>query len=387
MFRPQIQKTWVVLFVSMFSIMMIYFALGNITYYKTVGFNEKKVATQIMEEVISVLKKEVKNKYPEEPILKVIDPNLTGLIFNRPKSPMTTFSGSLKAKQTVLKPNFSALIVDLFIQAKLSKGDTIAVGMTGSMPGANIALLSACEAMEIVPVIITSVGASEWGATDSNMTWLDMESVLNVNNVISNKSNAASLGGKGDIYKEKKVGKIIYGGKRGSKLASKAIKRNGITKIIGYKKRMLIYKKSISGDLSDYSAYINIGGGVSSMGRVGNELLDGKTGIIDPDEVIKKDLYQCVVREFAEIGVKFINIHNIEELIVDENGKQLMQYGVNLINPDVSREGLLFYSENYTLGTTMLALFLTLGVVIAIGINSFRQINQHMHTYETESIL
>ena len=387
MFRPQLQKTWVMLFVSMFSMMMIYFALGNITYLETVGFNDKKEAVEIMEEALSVLKKEVKNKYPEEPILKVIDPNLTGLIFNRPKSPMTTFSGSLKAKQTVLKPNFSALIVDLFIQAKLSKGDTIAVGMTGSMPGANIALISACEAMEIVPVIITSVGASEWGATDSNMTWLDMESVLNVNNVISNKSNAASLGGKGDIYKEKKVGKIIYGGKRGSKLASKAIKRNGITEIKGYDERILFYKEFIRGDLSVYSSYINIGGGVSSMGRVGNELLDGKTGIIDPDEVIKKDLYQCVVREFAEIGVKFINIHNIPDLIKDENEKKLMNYGVNFVAPDVQGEGLIFYSENYTLWTTMLALFLTLGLVIAIAVNSFRQINKHMNSYETESIL
>ena len=60
MFRPQIQKTWVVLVVSMFSIMMIYFALGNITYHKTVGFNNKKEAIQIMEEALSVLKKKVK---------------------------------------------------------------------------------------------------------------------------------------------------------------------------------------------------------------------------------------------------------------------------------------------------------------------------------------
>ena len=65
MFRPQIQKTWVVLFVSMFSIIMIYFALGNITYHETVGFNNKKVATQIMEEALLVLKKKVKNIYPD----------------------------------------------------------------------------------------------------------------------------------------------------------------------------------------------------------------------------------------------------------------------------------------------------------------------------------
>ena len=41
MFRPQIQKTWVVLLVAIFSIMMVYFALANITYYETVGFKDK----------------------------------------------------------------------------------------------------------------------------------------------------------------------------------------------------------------------------------------------------------------------------------------------------------------------------------------------------------
>ncbi|SVC47121.1 uncharacterized protein METZ01_LOCUS299975, partial [marine metagenome] len=290
MFRPQIQKTWVVLLVAIFSIMMVYFALANITYYETVGFQDKIESAEIMEEALSVLKKEVKKQYPDVPILEDIDPNLTGLIFNRPKSPMTTYSGDLKSKQTVLKPNFSALIVDLFIQAKLSKEDTIAIGMTGAMPGANIALLSACEAMEIVPVIITSVGASQWGATDSNFTWLDMEAVLHENNIISHKSIAASLGGRNDEYKEKKIAKIIYGGKRGAELASKAIKRNSITKIKGYRKRKSLYEDFINGDISDYSAYVNIGGGVSSMGVGGNKLLDQKTGIIYSEEVIKKDL-------------------------------------------------------------------------------------------------
>ena len=384
MFRPQIQKTWVVLLVAIFSIMMVYFALANITYYETVGFQDKIEATEIMEEALSVLKKEVKKQYPDVPILEDIDPNLTGLIFNRPKSPMTTYSGDLKSKQTVLKPNFSALIVDLFLQAKLSKEDTIAIGMTGAMPGANIALLSACEAMEIVPVIITSVGASQWGATDSNFTWLDMEAVLHENNIISHRSIAASLGGRNDEYKEKKIAKIIYGGKRGAELASKAIKRNGITKIKGYSKRKSLYEDFMNGDISDYSAYVNIGGGVSSMGVGGNKLLDQKTGIIYSEEVIKKDLDKCVVSEFADAGVILINIHNIPRLIMDENGKQLIDLGGK---EGKTGEGLLFYSERYTLWTTMLALFLTLGVVIAIGVNSFRQINEHMYSYETESIL
>ena len=75
----------------------------------------------------------------------------------------------------------------------------------------------------------------QWIRTMSHTATLVLLPIITyvITNVISKeKSNAASLGGKGDIYKEKKVGKIIYGGKRGSKLASKAIKRNGITKIM-----------------------------------------------------------------------------------------------------------------------------------------------------------
>ena len=147
----------------------------------------------------------------------------------------------------------------------------------------------------------------------SGNTWVRsfLANILYSNKVVSNKSIVASLGGRGDKYKEKKVDDIIYGGSRGSKLASNAINRNGIIEIKGYSKRKLVYEDFIKGNLSNYSAYVNIGGGVSSMGVGGNKLLDDKTGIIYPDEVIKKGLDNCVVKEFADIGVKFINIHNI----------------------------------------------------------------------------
>ena len=145
MFRPQIQRIEVIVTLAIFSIIMVYFSLSNITYVEKLGLKEKIKSTEIMENALSTLKREVKNRY-DTPILKDIDPNLTGLIFIRPQSPMITYSGDLRSKQTVLKPNFSALIVDLFKKAGLEKNDTIAVGMTGAMPGANIALYAACEA-------------------------------------------------------------------------------------------------------------------------------------------------------------------------------------------------------------------------------------------------
>ena len=71
--------------------------------------------------------------------------------------------------------------------------------------------------------------------------------------------------------------------------------------------------------------------------------------------------------------------------------RKLIKYGINRDDPpEVTGEGLLFYSEVYNLNTllvTLLTLISTLGIVVAIGINSFHQINEHMNTYDTESIL
>ena len=82
---------------------------------------------------------------------------------------------------------------------KLKKNDTIAVMITGSMPGANIAVLSACKAMGIYPIIISSLGASQWGANQADFTWLDMEAILYKNDLIPSRSIAASIGGRNDM--------------------------------------------------------------------------------------------------------------------------------------------------------------------------------------------
>ena len=62
---------------------------------------------------------------------------------------------------------------------ELDSSSKIAVSYTGSYPGANIAVLSALEAMKIKASIISSCGSSEWGATYPEMTWMEMENYLN----------------------------------------------------------------------------------------------------------------------------------------------------------------------------------------------------------------
>jgi hypothetical protein len=101
------------------------------------------------------------------------DPWETGLI-GEERTTITSDRGVSTAKVLATNPNFAAAFVELLHRAGVDKGEKVAVGLTGSMPGWNIAMLAACEAVGAEPVIITSVGASDWGANRPDLTWLDM---------------------------------------------------------------------------------------------------------------------------------------------------------------------------------------------------------------------
>ena len=174
MFRPQIQRTEILALLAFFCIFIFYFNQNKIES----DYNLKLKSANIMREAIDSLKIQVEINSFNPDVNDDIDPNSTSLIFNIPDSEMKTDSGYVRSKQTVLKPNFAALLINIFKEAGLKEGDTIAVGMTGSMPGANIALYAACKAMDIVPLVITSIGASDYGALHEKFTWLDMEKIL-----------------------------------------------------------------------------------------------------------------------------------------------------------------------------------------------------------------
>ena len=382
MFRPQIQKTRVLVFMAFFSLMMVYIASNSIVTHTSEGFEQKKIASEIMELGLKVLKKEVKAR--EITIFDDIDPNYTGLIF-KDDTPIRTSPGDLESKQTVLKPNFAALVVGQFLNAGLAAGDTVAVGMTGSMPGANIAVLSACKAMDLYPVSIVSVGSSTWGATDPNFTWLDMETVLVKEGVFNQKSIAASMGGKGDCLRRN--GK--RGGKEGRQLVKRAADRNGIpvidyvlpieqknvSKSIDQRIKIYVEQQSL---LQNYSAFINVGGGVTNIGVSGKKKIS-KTGFLSPEIVLEMNPRNSIIRKFAEIGVPAVHISHIPQLV-----KGVIPFGSEKLD---TGQGRLYKEERYNLLIASVALALSLGLVIGVGIYSHKQIKKRMQSYEPESSL
>ena len=341
MFRPSIQKTRVLVILALINILIYYFVSTSVVTFKSVDYQLKIDSANKMENALTVLKK-YGRKYP----FLSRDPFDTRLVFlNTETSPLLTDIGKYEAKSTVLKPNFSALIIDHFSRAGLSKGDTVAISMTGSMPGANIAVLMACEAMELEYVSISSLGASSWGATDMNLSWPKMEKILFDNQIIGKVSDKFTYGGGADYLKKGTRYRKIYGGDfkriRIDSLMvslypdksmddlfilhglSKDKVLNDSTGMIlktSINQRISFYEKSCSdGTLSCFDAYVNVGGGVASFGYKGKNKLKDNYGYVQVKDVLDAlpsfTKRNSVMVKFAESNIPLINITEIEKLI------------------------------------------------------------------------
>ena len=341
MFRPSIQKTRVLVILALINILIYYFVSTSVVTFKSVDYELKIDSAKKMENALTILKK-YGRKYP----FLSRDPFDTRLVFlNTETSPLLTDIGKYEAKSTVLKPNFSALIIDHFSRAGLSKGDTIAISMTGSMPGANIAVLMACEAMELEYVSISSLGASSWGATDMNLSWPKMEKILFDNQIIGKVSDKFTYGGGADYLKKGTRYRKIYGGdfKRlridslmvslyPNKSMDDLFILHGLSKDkvlndstgmilkTSINQRISFYEKSCSdGTLSCFDAYVNVGGGVASFGYKGKNKLKDNYGYVQVKDVLDAlpsfEKRNSVMIKFGESNIPLINITEIEKLI------------------------------------------------------------------------
>ena len=373
MFRPVIQSTPVLVGMALFNILMFLIASHSQITVKSRGYDLKLQAADQMLQAMETLKN---YRIGSDGIFidSTNDPNETALIGVQ-FGPITTDEGDLDAKLTTLNPNFAALVVDMFVNLDLQAGDTIAVSLTGSMPGANLAVLSACRVMEVTPVIITSVGASQWGANDPYFTWLDMESVLINQGIFPYQSVAASIGGKGDVGK----GVSLYG----RELLWESIYRNNIpliqeeSLVAAIDKRMQIYNEYRP--IPDYSALINIGGGASNIGPSINSRLI-PDGISYPEGLTKLS-GQSVVREFSRKGVPVVHILDIRNI------SRIFQIPWAPIPTPLVGEGSLYSTQQYSYWITLICLIFASGSVIGVGIYSHKQIKERMATYEPDSIL
>ncbi len=160
---------------------------------------ELRAAAENMEQSLAVIKEyclqhQINVNNPE-------DPGHTGLI-GPEWSELATTIGDPEAKRSTINPNFAALIVHLLKEAGVKRGDTIAIGSSGSFPALLIASLSAAKAMKVYPVVIFSFGSSSFGASNPDFNIWDMYRLLLENHVTDIWPVAASFGGEDDTGSE-----------------------------------------------------------------------------------------------------------------------------------------------------------------------------------------
>jgi poly-gamma-glutamate system protein len=375
-FIPAIQKTSTLVGLSVLSIFCFLISFNTKTIDVSPSYEDKVEAAKLMTDAMSILK----NTRMEKGVFIDIenDPNETGLV-GSPYSLITTDEGDLDAKLTTLDPNFSAAIVDLMVQINLHENDTVAILMTGSMPGANMAVLTACKVLGIVPICITSIGASQWGANQVDFTWLDMESVLYQNNFISKQSIAASIGGRNDM------GRLLSLAGRNLIMENIAyhnlplIRTDKLAKNI--KERMEIFSSILP--IQNYKAIINVGGGVASLGTSFNLKLlpPGVINRTDITDIGRPGGIEGVFSKFVKSKVPGLHILNIKSLIEQFN----MPFAPIPI-PEIGT-GSLYAEERYNLIVAAICLLILGGSVFAVGLHSKRKIKEHLIQHEPDSLL
>jgi poly-gamma-glutamate system protein len=269
------------------------------------GRQEEIHAARLMSQALESLRlARLARNLPLEPVL---DPNATGMI-GWEYSDITTTLGYLPAKRTSTNPAFAGLMVRLLREAGCQAGDKVGVTFTGSFPALNVAVLAACAALNLEPRIVSSVGASSYGANIPGFTWLDMEKHLYNNGIFPYISLAVSYGGVVE------TGGGIDG--TGLELAREAVERHGApllaegdySQVAGDVAR----RKALLDANGRLACYINVGGALTALGWVASSarLDNGLLREIPPE----RDPARGLIFLYMEEKIPVIHLLNIDRL-------------------------------------------------------------------------
>ena len=375
MFRHQIQKTSTLFFIALFNLVLVFLAVNSETKVKKIGYDDKIIASELMEQLIFEINK---NFRIEKSKLDLYNSGLIGL----QNSPITTIQDNdslmFKSKLLTTHPNFAAVIVEYFYDAEISSGDTIAVSMTGSFPGANLALLSVCETMNITPMIMSSAGSSAWGANRVDLSWPIIESYLFDNNFLKNRSIVYSMGGdndNGDNLSDKGI-EILE-----SSIPNNVNFINEFSLIDNISKKINFFDSKSS----NYSLYVNIGGGASSLGNGldKDSLQVGLINFLDIQDISLNEFKNSISYNFlTEKSIPMLNIKNIIKLVPQDYISDLMTGNMKVGG------GTLFYKyDPYNPIVISVCLLLSIALIVSIGVYSHMQIKKRMETHEIDSVI
>lgn len=219
-------------------------------------------------------------------------------------SDITSSLGSLEAKEISTNPDFAALIVRFLHEAGLRKGDRVGLILSGSFPSLAISSLAALQTTGMDAIVMSSLGASTYGANQPQVTWIDMEKALIRRGGLEYRSTLVSMGAEDDS------GLGLFG--EGREIIMRAAERNNIDL---YMPASLVesieHRVKILTD-NEISLLINIGGNQASMGNCSHTL--GIPNGLNNDMNICDDPERGVISHMNEAGLPFINMLNMKDI-------------------------------------------------------------------------
>jgi poly-gamma-glutamate system protein len=227
-------------------------------------------------------------------------------------TPITTTLGNLEAKRIATRPAWASALTLRLDRAGLHAGDVVAAGMSGSFPGLNLALVVACQALDLRLIAISSVTASSWGANQPGFTWPEIEARLVRTGVIRPASVALTTGGAedraADLEPEARAD--------ANRIADAVSVELGVPVL-----RPANFEHALVLHLNAYARaaggrairlYANIGGTEASLGRSA-AVLHLRNGFL-PGLPFDFSPQRGVLARFAERGVPVLTLLNIRDL-------------------------------------------------------------------------
>ena len=235
-----------------------------------------------------------------------LDPNRTGLVGPEWSETMTTV-GNLQAKRTLTNPDAAALVVRLLHQAGLVQGDPVAVVLSGSFVGGNVAAMSAVQAAGLRPAVIASLGASMYGAADPTLTWIDMDLAVRAAKVWGDAPQRVMLGGEAGLARDL--------GEDARRKLEAAVRRSGIPALAGTSFAEGVREGAVVLGLAlgagRPKVLINVGGAQAALGDCA-ESADIPAGIVTHPLPCANGR-RGWVHLALDAGIPVLNIHKVKE--------------------------------------------------------------------------
>lgn len=236
------------------------------------------------------------------------DLHQTGMI-GLPYTGITTTQGALEAKRTTAWPDMAALCVRMLYEAGVRPGNTVGAGFSGSFPGMDLAVVTACESMDVRLVCISSVGASTYGANHPELTFPEMMYRLERDGLIATKSAAVTLGGYHDVGEDMDPELVAPIKERLEEAGLNLVEQPDFAANIAWREEL--YQRE-----GPIDCFIAVGGNVTSLG-LGESGVSLGQGVLHSAGAVRLDDSSGLVQRYLARGLPVINLLNIKKLMAD----------------------------------------------------------------------